>query len=81
MISGIEKVATVVSLPKIFSGVDGSILPRPLTIPSVSEPDNPKGLPTAATVSPTIRLDELPSVNGNNFSFGTSSTKIMARSL
>ena len=45
---------------KYFRGVDGSNLPSPLTIPSVSEPDKPKGLPTAATVSPTMRLDELP---------------------
>src|SRR5687768_17850039 len=47
------------SFPKRFSGADGSNLPNPLTIPSVRDPDNPKGLPTAATRSPTIRVDEL----------------------
>ena len=35
------------------------VLPMALTIPDVIEPDNPSGLPKAATKSPTLRLEEL----------------------
>jgi hypothetical protein len=44
----------------LLLSVEGSNLPRPLTIPTVKDPDKPKGLPIAATVSPTLRAEELP---------------------
>ena len=43
---------------------DGKILPRPLIMPSVIEPDKPKGLPIATTPSPTLKAVESPIGNG-----------------
>ena len=52
---------------------DGKILPRPLIMPSVIEPDKPKGLPIATTPSPTLKAVESPIGNGTNLSDGISS--------
>ena len=50
---------------------EGSNIPRPLTIPSVMDPERPKGLPIATTLSPTLRVVELPMGSGISLSEGT----------
>ena len=47
-----------------LSGDDGISLPSPLIIPSVIEPDNPKGLPMATICSPILKDVESPIGNG-----------------
>lgn len=43
-----------------LSGDEGISLPSPLIIPSVIEPDNPKGLPMATICSPILKDVESP---------------------
>src|SRR5919107_611104 len=50
---------------------DGSILPRPLTIPSVMDPERPNGFPIATTFSPTLKDVEFPICNGTSLFNGT----------
>ncbi len=60
--------------------LDGSSLPKPLTIPTVIDPDNPNGFPIATTVSPILKADELASDNGINLSEVILFTFITAKS-
>jgi hypothetical protein len=46
---------------------DGIDRPSPLTIPSVIEPDKPKGLPIAITGSPILSSNEFANGNGSSF--------------
>src|SRR5260221_6166966 len=39
---------------------DGTERPRAETTPVVTEPERPKGLPTATTVSPIMRSEDVP---------------------
>jgi hypothetical protein len=62
-------------------GSEGMILPSPLIIPAVIDPDSPNGLPIAAICSPTLNFAESPNGNGVSLSFGTSCTYNTARSV
>src|SRR5574339_54067 len=67
MTSGILKVIAVDGPkrePSLFSSDDGSNLPKPLTTPTVREPESPNGFPIATTVFPTLRVDEFPNGSG-----------------
>ena len=57
------------------------VLPSWLTTPTVSEPDKPKGLPIAATGSPTLADEEDDSVRGWNSEAGAEGTLTIASSL
>src|SRR5919112_2217962 len=46
---------------------DGINRPRPLTIPSVIEPDKPNGFPIATTGWPILRSKEFANGNGSSF--------------
>src|SRR6185295_12544327 len=66
MMFGIENDVVV---PKFSSfSFDGNSLPKPLTIPTVIEPERPNGFPIATTVSPILKLVELASDSGINLS-------------
>src|SRR5512145_747782 len=67
IILGIENDDVVPAKFSPFS-FDGNSLPKPLTIPSVIEPDNTKGFPIATTVSPILKADELARGSGVNLS-------------
>jgi hypothetical protein len=47
---------------------DGKSLPKPLTIPTVIEPESPNGFPIATTVSPILNEEELAKGSGANLS-------------
>ncbi len=60
------------------SSFDGTERPRAETTPVVTEPERPNGLPTATTLSPIIRSDDVPIGAGVRLFASTRST---ARSL
>src|SRR5712692_8265203 len=70
--------SAIAKLPAVFSVI---VLPSWLTTPTLREPERPKGLPIAATGSPTLTDDEDEIVSGWNSEAGAVGTFTIARSL